>query len=260
MLARLTLVAILFAALGAGFATRGGASAAGPTLAIDVGSDGNGPTTIGTIENCISLKKDQQFTADILVRDVSDLIAWETYIEYDGKVVTVVDQNVKLFQQANAGSSVVDLSGNVPDDRGSHHVAGFDSGDPPSPDSGSGVLASVTFRAVGDGDSKISFSKADLDGDGKKDQGTLLRDSEANAIGDTDKDKLFDGQETNAEVAVGQDCPAGTTVAPSPKSDDGSSTSWVAIGGGAAAIVAIGVLGLVLVMSRRRSARRRATS
>jgi hypothetical protein len=145
----------------------------------------------------------------------------------------------------------------VPDDTGFHQLTAFDSSDPETPDSGSGVLARVTLRAVGSGDSRVSFGSRDLDEDGKPDKGTLLRDSDAQSIGDLDEDNLFDGESTDAEVAVDQDCPAGTLVAPGPPSSGGGSLSWMAVGGASAAVVAVLAVATVLFLSRR-NARRRA--
>jgi hypothetical protein len=239
--------------------TAGSAAAAGPSLAIDAGIEGNQATTVGTIENCISVKKDTQFQMDIVIQNVSNLLAWEIYLDYDPSVVIVVDQNAKLFQQANAGSSVLDLSGKVPDDSGFHYLAAFDSSDPPTPDSGSGVLVRVTLKAAGAGDSKIRFGSRDLNGDGVLDQGTLLRDANGQSIGDVNGDTLFDGDRTDAEVAVNQACPAGTRVAPSPPGQDaaGSSSLWLIAGGVAASVAALGGTGTVVFVRRRRSVARR---
>lgn len=234
----------------------GSAQAADPSLLIDAGISGNQANSIGTIENCISVPKDTEFQMDVIVRDISDLLAWEIYLDYDGDVVTVTDQNVKLFQQANLGSSVLDISGRVPDDSGFHYLAAFDSSDPATPDSGTGVLARVTFKAVGSGDTKIRFGSQDLDGDGVPDKATLMRNSDADPIGDVDGDNLFDGQRTDAEVAVDQDCPAGAIVAPAPESTSGGgSFTWLIAGGVAVAVAAVSGVGGAVVLSRRRSRR-----
>ena len=249
--------AIAIAAATASLQLPSPARAAGPSLVIDAGTSGNQANAVGTIENCISVPKDTEFQMDVIVRDVSDLLAWEIYLDYDGAIVTVTDQNVKLFQQANLGSSVLDISERVPDGSGFHHLAAFDSSDPPTPDSGTGVLARVTFKAVGSGDTKIQFGDRDLDGDGAPDKATLMRDSDTRPIGDTNGDSLFDGQSTGAEVAVDQDCPAGTVVAPAPESASSGSGSlpWIIAGGVAAAVVLVSGLGGAVLLSRRRSRR-----
>ena len=230
------------------------AQAASPSLVIDAGISGNDATSIGTIENCISVPKDAEFQMDVVIRDVTDLLAWEIYLEYDGSVVNVTSQNVKLFQQANPGSSVLDISDRVPDDTGLHHLAALDSSDPTTPDSGTGVLARVTFKAVGSGDTKIGFGSQDLDHNGTPDKATLLRNVAAGPIGDTNNDNFFDGQVTGAEVAVDQDCPAGTVVAPPPVTKSSSSSfPWLIVGGIAVAVVVLVGAGGALMLSRRRS-------
>lgn len=234
----------------------GAAHAANPSLVIDAGIAGNNATTVDKIENCIAVKKGTEFQMDVIVRDVSDLLAWEVYLDYNPDVVIVTDQNVKLFLQANAGSSVLDVSGRVPDDTGFHDLQAFDSSDPPTPDSGSGVLARVTFKAVGSGDSKVSFGSRDLNNDGIPDQGTLLRDAQGQTIGDTNHDALFDGQQTAAEVAVDQDCPPGTVVAPAPDvPSSGGTFPWLIAGAIAGAVVALAGVGGVVLLSRRNSRR-----
>lgn len=252
---RLGLAAIALLALGIR-PSMGTAQTADPNLIIDAGIDGNNATSVGTIEDCISVPRDTEFQMDVIISDVSDLLAWEVYLEYDPAVVTLTAQNVKLFLQANAGSSVLDVSGRVPDNSGFHDLQAFDSSDPPTPDSGSGVLARVTFKAVGSGNTEIGFGNRDLDQNGVPDKGVLLRDAQGQAIGDTDDDTFFDGQTTVAEVAVGEDCPAGSIVAPAPAApSSGDSFPWLIAGGIAAAIVALSGAGGLLLLSRRNSRR-----
>ncbi len=252
-----TVLFVVLAALALHY-TVNSAAAADPSLAIDAGIGGNQATTVGTIENCISVQKDTQFQVDVVIQNVSDLLAWEMYLDYDPTVVTVVDQDAKIFQQANAGSSVLDLSGRVPDDSGFHYLAAFDSSDPPTPDSGSGVLVRVTLKAVGAGDSKIRFGRRDFNGDGVLDKGTLLRGADGKPIGDTNGDTLFDRELTDGEVAVSQDCPAGAKIAPSPPGPgaSGISVPWLTAGGVAALVAALGGVGAVVFVARRRSAAR----
>jgi hypothetical protein len=238
------------------------ARADGPVLAIDAGIDGNAPTALGPIENCVAVKNGDKFQVDITVRDITDLLAFSIYIDYDPSIVVVVDQDAKLFQQANAGSSVIDLSARIPDDSGLHAVEAFDSADPPAPDNGGGVLARITFQAVGAGDSAIRFGNRDIDADGVLDRGTLLKNSQADPIGDISGDTFFDGERDDARVVVDGDCPPGSTVGKaqvvSTHANDSSSFPWLAVSGGtAAAVVLVGGIGAGLMLFRRRSAARR---
>jgi Cohesin domain len=229
----------------------GGAAAAGPSLAIDAGIAGNAATSVGTIENCIAVKTGDAFQMDIVIENVSDLLAWEIHLDYDPAVIEVTDQNVKLFQQAIAGSSVIDVSGHVPDDSGLHTLSAFDSSDPATLHSGSGILSRVTFKALGPGSSPVRFAANDPNGDG-----TLLRDTNGNLIGNFNGDGFFDGPRQDAQVAVDGSCPAGSVVALRPATTGGTSFPWLIASAAAGAfVVVLGAVGLVL-FSRRQRARR----
>ena len=80
-------------------------------------------------------------------------------------------------------------------------------------DSGSGVLARLTLEAKADGQSLLRFGNRDINEDGVQDRGTLLKDANADVIGDDTGDDFFDGEQQDAMVAVGEDCPDGSTAA-----------------------------------------------
>jgi hypothetical protein len=156
---------------------------------------------------------------DVFVTDVVDLLAWEAYFVYDGDVVSIVDHDVKMFLAANAGSNVLDVSENLPDLDGQYRLSGADIGDPPAPDSGSGVLASVTLEAIGPGLSPARLATADVTGDGTPDLGSFLRDVRDDPILDENGDGIFDGQVFDAQIAVDTDCPPDmATFTPRPSS------------------------------------------
>jgi hypothetical protein len=234
-----------------------------PTFAIDVGIQGNGSTNVEEIENCVEVTVGDRFQVDVVVQDITDLLAWEIPIDYDPTVVTLVGQDVKMFQQANEGSSVLDLSAKLPDDSGFHALAAFDSADPESPDSGTGVLARITFEAVGAGDSPIRFGNRDYDNDGTLDRGSLIRAASTEIIGDDNEDTFFDGEQEDAQAVVDGTCPDGTIVGEAstvgeepntPVGDDDSSTPWAVIGGGVAAGI-VALLVLAFLLTRRRGRR-----
>jgi hypothetical protein len=81
------------------------------------------------------------FEVDVFVMDVVDLLAWETTFVYDDAIISIVDHDLQMFQAANPGSNVIDISENLPDTDGQYRLSGRTSDEPPSPD-GSGVLAS----------------------------------------------------------------------------------------------------------------------
>jgi hypothetical protein len=246
------LLALAFVSAGTlWLASTGPANAEDPTLAIDVGTDGNSASAIGETEDCISVTRGASFDTDIVIQNVTDLLAWELTLDYDGSVLTVTGQDVKMFQGANPGSSPVDISARLPDDSGAHTLSAFESSDPLTPDTGTGVLARVTFEATEEGETELRFGSRDIDGDGTLDRGTLLKDVNAEEIGDTTGDGFFDGESSEAIVVVGDDCPEGytayTVVA---EDDDSSSSSWIYIAAGVAAF--LGVLAVVVLFLRSR--------
>ena len=168
-----------------------------------------------------------------------------------------------MFQAANTGSSVLDTSGETPDSSGRYVVSAVDTADPPTPDSGSGVLARITFKAIGEGTSRLSVEKIDLDGDGTPDQGPFLRAHSAEIIGDEDGDTFFDGPITDAEIRVGSPCPGaqeaeGSQEGPTVRTvdDDGGIGAGIIVGvvaGGIAALIAAGGLSAFLIRRRRQA-------
>ena len=242
----------LFLAAVAGRAT--GAYADGPVLALDVDPTGNGPAKIGSVDTCVSVAKGDSFQIDILIENVKDLLAWEVYFRYDPAILHVTQRDVRLFQQANPGSSVYDLSEKVPDDDGVYRLSAADTSFPPTPDSGSGVLAELTLNAVGSGTSDLSLASQDLDGDGSPDRGPFLRDADTNIIGDSSGDTFFDGETQGAQVAVDRPCPPGANTGRASAAGDGASGVRVLyfVGPGLAAAT-VAALGAFILLSRRRA-------
>ena len=235
----------------------GAAQADGPALSVDANPAGNTPASLGSIESCAAVSNGDMFQADLVIEDVQDLLAWEIYIEYDPQIVEIAEQDVRLFQEANVGSSVIDVSDRLPDPSGYHRLSAFDASDPPRTDSGSGVLARLTLRAIAAGESPLSIATRDINGDGTLDRGALLRDADTNVIGDEDGDSFFDGERNDAMVAVDGECPPGTSfsspllVTPS-SVGSGSSPPWllISLAAGAAAALATAAAGALLFFRR----------
>lgn len=202
----------LAASVGGVVATGHGSAQEAVTIGLDVEPAGNTATSLGPIDSCISVSTGDTFEVDIFVTDVADLLAWETYFVYDMSIVNIASRDVAMFQAANPGSNVFDVSESLPDIDSYYRIAAVDLADPPAPDSGSGVLARLTLEAVGPGVSVLSLSPIDVNEDGKIDLGPSLKDAKAEPIGDLDGDDLFDGPIANAEVAVDGTCPGVTPV------------------------------------------------
>lgn len=218
-----------------------------PSTAIGIDADpaGNTATSLGHIDSCVQVSADAAFEVDIFVQHVSDLLAWEAYLETDPEMVRVIDRDVQLFQAANPGSGILDGSEQTPDDDGFYRLSAVDTADPPAPDSGSGVLARVTLEALGSGVSPLRLALRDLDEDGMPDQGPFLRNVDGDIIGDDTGDALFDGPIASAQVAVDANCP-GT-------GGDGLSPA-VVIGLVVGGIALIALIGLAALLARRRRA------
>jgi len=213
-LAALAVLAVLAVAI---LAQADGKAQQGLSIGVDADARGNTATSLGTIDPCVSVRKGDTFEVDVFITDVTDLLAWEAYFSFDGSVVNVINRNVKLFQAANANSDVFDASESLPSSGGLYRLGAIDFGQPPSPDSGSGVLARLTLEAMGAGISPAILITLDANNDGKPDLGTQLKDPEEVPLGDANGDGFFDGIVLNAQIAVDRDCPPETigTATPS---------------------------------------------
>ncbi len=225
-----------------------------PVLAIDVDPTGNTPTSIGTVNTCVSVAKGDSFKVDVVVENITDLLSWQIYFQYDPAILQVTQRNVRLFQQANGGSSVYDLSDKVPDTDGVYSIEAADTSDPPSPDSGSGVLTELTLSAIGSGTSDVALVNQDLDGDAKPDRGTLLRNVDTQIIGDKNGDTFFDGEVDGAKVAVDQACPPGSNEGHASRGmDEVGGLKLLYVVAAVAAAVGVALAGAFIFLSRRRS-------
>lgn len=205
---------VLAAAMLAGVMVGGGKSAAQTVASIGVDADpaANTATSLGPIDSCVSVSSGDTFDVDILVTDVVDLLAWEIYFIYDRGIVSIVDHDVQMFQAANEGSNIFDLSEVLPDLDARYGLAAADLAQPPAPDSGSGVLARLTLKAVGPGLSPASLAPIDINDDGKLDLGPFLNNVRGDPIDDLDDDGFFDGQIFDAQIAVDTACPTDGAV------------------------------------------------
>lgn len=256
--AALLLTAWALVAAGVLQPTAGAAQTAAPSLGVDADPTGNTATSLGTLESCVAIKTGDTQEIDIYVKGVEGLLAWEAPLEYDPAVLEIVERDVKLFQAANEGSAVQDVSEELPDKDGRYLLAAFDSADPDSPDSGSGALARVTVKAIGPGVSEVALPLTDLNGDEAPDKGPFMRSVGGEPIADTNGDTLFDGQITGAQVAVDESCSGmplpGTTPTAQPAGDgDGVSTTLIAgLAAGGGALLLLGLAGLWLRSRRSR--------
>ena len=264
---RFSVLASLSLALIAGAACGGGPSGGDPgglrpaaaqeatALLIDANPAGNSATTVGPVESCFSPIAGESFNVDLIVENVDELLAWAIYIEFDAELLEVVGRDVDLFQAANEGSAVYDVSDPLPGATSPYQIAAADVSDPPTPDSGSGVLGRLTFRAKADGESPLTFARLDFEGDGTLDRAPFLRNAAARSIGDEDGDGFFDGEATGAEIAIGAECEdtGSTPIDESDGSESSATGVMIAAGAGAGLLVVFGVAGAAIW--RRRNGR-----
>lgn len=177
----------------------GEALQASTTVGIDANPSGNSATSLGDIDQCVSVATGTTFDIDIFVTDVNDLAGWQAAFIYDPSVVIVADAKLDLFLTADPGSRITDLSEPRPDQDGLYAFAAIDLIQPEG-ESGSGVLATVSLQAMASGASTLALERV------------ILGNSSANPIGDIDGDQFFDGPVYSAQVAVDQSC----LVAPPP--------------------------------------------
>jgi hypothetical protein len=241
------------------------------SIGVDVVPSGNTATSIGNVQACASAQQGDSFIVDILIT-VNDLLAWELPVSYNPDVLEVTGRDVqKQFQSANPGSQILDLSDKVPDDDGRYELQAVDTADPPSPDSGNGILARLTLKARGPGISPLGIAPVDLDGDNKPDRGILLRQANGDIAGDVNGDSIFDGPALDAEIRVGQPCPGAdskntvqTVESGSDQDSDGEATNTgdgaggadtaLIVGAALAAVTGAALLAFLALLLRRRRA------
>lgn len=177
------------------------------SLAVDADISGNVAASLGPTDQCVAVSSGDSVQVHVVVRNVTDLLGWEAYTIYDASVLELTDRDVNLFLAANAGSNVFDASDAPANANGRYRVAAADIADPPAPDSGSGVLARLTFSTLSPGVSLISLRRLDFSGDGRPDIGPILTAFGGQRIGDSDGDTYFDGPTADAWIAVDDDCP-----------------------------------------------------
>jgi hypothetical protein len=195
-----TVVALIVGGLLAFWIVNGyvsGASQASPAISVDAKPSGNTATSAGTIDLYRSAATGTSFDIDVVVADVHGLAAYQFYLLYSPSVLNLSAVEPGLFLKGPGG---VNLGGSVPNADGQLLVAYADMKEGPGRD-GSGVLARLTFQAVGSGVARVKVTNVILGG------------AQPEAIGDSNGDELFDGPVPDAFVAVDQPCPSAQALA-----------------------------------------------
>jgi len=220
-----------------------------PSLRMDADPSGNEPTSLGTLNECRSVDVGDSFDVDLVIEDVTDLIVFQASVGFDASLIEIKDRQVDtMFLAANEGSNVIDTSNRLPSPP-PYGVSGVEIGDPGAADSGSGVLARLTFEALKPGTATLEYARSDFNADGVVDLGPYLKDAGAEVIGDDDGDAYFDGEATGAVIEIGGPCPNEVEV---PGEEDGSSgANWLVIALAAVGALAVAALTVILLISRK---------
>jgi uncharacterized repeat protein (TIGR01451 family) len=162
------------------------------SLGIDADPRGSAPASLGPIDACFSASSGSSTDIDLFVTNVTDLLGWAAYINYDPTLIRISAINVKMFQSADGCSNVRNTSHPTPDSDGSFYASAIDLRAPPCQDSGSGVLARITISALAPGIASINIANPSL------------TDVKGKAIGDTNGDGKFDGPVFGAQLTIDQ--------------------------------------------------------
>ena len=146
--------AVLLAVVGllALFAGGGTARAQNTLMAIDVGDvTGNSGTSLGDINRCLEVAPEQEYTLDVVILDVQDLVAAQLTLKYAGTVLgRSLDGSILNEESPSAGDAIIEegASDRAPDPSGQHQVlmtndAAIGSGGA----SGSGMLIRFQMKA-----------------------------------------------------------------------------------------------------------------
>jgi len=175
------------------------ASQSGPVLGVDADPAGSSATVVGTIDSCRRVAAGETFQVDVTVQQVNNLAGFEAALLYDPSVLKVTDVDYELFL-ATAGD-VLAVGETPPDADGSLSLSAALFPLPDVGTSGDGVLARVTFEAVGEGECGLDLSAV------------KLADINLQPIGDTSGDDFFDGLVSRGQIHVNQPCPSSTPTA-----------------------------------------------
>lgn len=182
---------------------------AGTVVAGTAGGSAQVSTSLA-VDDCLEMDEGGTAVVPIRIDSVDRLLAWEIYFAYDRNLVEVVDREVRLFLAAGPNSNVFNLSDPVPNSTGIYRLAAADVSLDGTAESGSGLLATVTVRALQEGVSPAAIFR-----DTSVGLGPRLSTVGGQPIGDTNGDDIFDGTIESGQIAIGRECdPVAPTASP----------------------------------------------
>ena len=162
------------------------------------GRPAGGVKTIGVINACRAVELAQTFDVDIVMEGLPvdkgqpiGVMAFSFHLNYDPAKLKVIDTNVTMLLSDKAGSRLFDVSGDPADteSEGVVQIAAIDLTSPAdeSAERTDGVLARITFKAIGPGVGNIHLTHS--------------------ALVATDNRVAPFAEVATAQIAIGTDCP-----------------------------------------------------
>jgi hypothetical protein len=208
----------------------GGAAKAEPQPTVGIDGDpyadpANQPTSLGSIQACITAVSTpydddgdtvadeddfdgvdndddgltdedppgQLVDIDVYIKDAPAMAGFYAAFNYDPDVLRVVGNDIQQFLAAGSGSTLLDVSGSLPDTDGDYGTGALDISGPH--ESGEGVVVRLTLQTMGSG-----VSQADL-------ITVTLYDANYDYIPPTDQYGRYQGPVFNGLIAVDDECP-----------------------------------------------------
>ncbi len=161
-------------------------------------------STLPTFDKCVDVKTNVNtgiFYIDVFVLNASQLLAFESDLQFTSGKMQILNADVKQFFGTGAGVSNYSDPVNPPPSGGSFKAVGLDTG---GNHTGSGVLVRIKGQAfIVPGGSVITFNISTAASHGV----TLTADPGATHPGDTNGDGIFDGPFINATGKIAVDRP-----------------------------------------------------
>lgn len=188
----------------------GVASASGNTadaIRIDANASGNTATSLGKIQTCREVSTGDTFDVDVVIENVTNLLAFKTVFVYDKSKLKVVDTDIEFLVASGPGSSLWNTSASVPDSDGYYSLRALDvTHEPDGAESGSGVLGRVTLEAIDSGLSTVFVSIPRIS--------PGLVDFQRDPLEPADRLGAWLGDVFAARIAIDEECPGGETAPP----------------------------------------------
>ena len=163
----------------------------GPVVSVDAVPDaGNTDTAVGSIQNSRSTTCGSTFDVDVVIQGVTNIAGFQADLLYNPAVLEVTGVNYN-FLLTTTGTAVIDFGNPTPDTDGDFFLlAAMYSIIPFTGASGNGVLARITFEAVGSGSSALDLTSV------------KMADDTAISIPPTDANDFYIGPVNDASIVV----------------------------------------------------------